>query len=280
VFLRWLIATFPYEMRQGWALVRPDLVLWVALASLIAVATLSMPQTAGEPPPALPFLISVITGLVTTMLPAVLFTAQLEGRQLSWGPVLMLMARKAAPLIAYAVTGIFVAWSAEAAMIIALSQLLGHSSALVPVTTVAGVIIFVSILVRFSFLSFLVILLERDKLPLALWQWRSAVDPASARLGRMQQRIAEFAGPIFWPLTASSRLTEGNRWRLVFYTLLGQAIPVAATFVPAPVLLPVSIVAMLVVTTVQGVFFLHYRRRCAETGTPEPALPMETAYAV
>lgn len=266
MFLRWLLTTFPYEMRQGWSLVRPDLVLWVALATLIAIATMSMPPPGGQPPqapPALPFIVSIISGLLTTMLPAVLFTAQLEGRQLSWGPVLLLMARKAGPLVMYAVIAIMIAWGAEALMLVAVSQALGESPILIPLSTVAGVIIFVSILVRFSFLSFLVILLEREQVPPELWQWNRGT------------RLA----PLFWPLTASARLTERNRWRLVFYTLLGQALPVGAAFAPGALLLPASIVAMLVLTTVQGAIFGHYRRRCEETGVPPPALPLEPALA-
>jgi len=63
----------------------------------------------------------------------------------------------------------------------------------------------------------------------------------------------------------------------VFYTLLGQALPVAATFAPGALILPASVIAMIVLTTVQGVFFLHYRRRCEETGVPPPTLPLESA---
>jgi len=260
VFLRWLLTTFPVEIRQGWALLRPDLVLWLALAALVAVATMSMPPPSDEPPPALPFLVSIVSGLLTTMLPAVLFTAQLEGRQLTWGPVLLLMARKAAPLVAYAITAIFIAWGAEALMLVAVTFAFGNTPALIPASTVAGVVILVSILVRFSFLPFLVILLERDKVPPALWEWKRAT----------------WLAPIFWPLTTSSRLTEGNRWRLVFYTILGQALPVAATFAPKALVMPASIIALIVLTTVQGVFFLHYRRRCEETGVPPPTLPLES----
>jgi len=263
VFLRWLLTTFPYEMRRGWALLRPDLVLWLALSALVAVAAIAMPRAGDEPPAALPFLVSVISGLVTTMLPAVLFTAQLEGRQLTWGPVILLMARKAGPLVAYAITAIFIAWTAEALMLIAVSYALGESPLLIPASTVAGVVILVSILVRFSFLPFLVILVERDKVPPALWQWRRAAAIA----------------PVFWPLTASARLTEGSRWRLVFYTLLGQALPVIATLVPAPLVLPTSMAALLLLTVVQGVFFEHYRRRSDETGVPPPTLPLEAALA-
>jgi len=261
VFLRWLLSTFPHEMRAGWSLVRPDIILWLALAILIAVARMSMPTSSEQPPPAFPFLITLLSGLIAAMLPAVLFTAQLEGRQLTWGPVLLLMSRKAGPLVVYAIAAIAIAWGAEALMIVAVSQAFGDSPILIPASTVAGVVIFVSILVRYSYLSFLVVLLERDKLPPLLWQWQRMAGAAAA----------------FWPLTASSRLTEGNRWRLVFYTLMGQALPLAAAYVPGVFALPASVAAMLVLTIVQGVFFLHYRRRCEEAGVPAPTLPLEAA---
>jgi hypothetical protein len=259
VFLRWLFTTFPAEMRQAWSLLRPDLVLWVALSALVAVASLSMPPPEAETPtPALPFLIKILSGLATTMLPAVLFTAQLEGRQLTWGPVLLLLARKAAPLVAYAVTAYLIASSAATLMLVAVSFAFGDTPVLIPASIIAGVVILVSILVRFTFLAFLVILLERDQLPPALWQW---------------ERSAALA-PYLWPLTASSRLTEGARWGLVFYTLLGFALPVAAALAPTPLVLPSAIVAMIILTMTQGVFFVHYRRRCEETGVPPPVLPL------
>ena len=43
MFLRWLLRTFPAEMRRAWARVRPDLALWLALAALMAVAGTSLP---------------------------------------------------------------------------------------------------------------------------------------------------------------------------------------------------------------------------------------------
>jgi len=264
VFLRWLLTVFPREMAQGWALLRPDLVLWLALSALVAVATLSAPPPGGDaPPPLLPFLISITSGLVMTMLPAVLFSAQLEGRQLTWGPVLLLMARKAGPLVAYAIIAIFIAWTAEAAMLVSVSYALGEGPALIPISAVAGIVILVSILVRFSFLPFLVILLEKDQVPAALWQW---------------QRAAALA-PVFWPLTASARLTEGSRWRLAFYTLIGQLLPWLAARVPEVAVLPASILALLALTSVQGVYFVHYRRRCEETGVPPPRLPLDAVLA-
>lgn len=247
-------------MAGGWSLLRPDLLLWVALAALVATATMSMPPPGGEQsPPALPFLISVMSGLAVTMLPAVLFTAQAEGRQLTWGPVLMLLARKAAPLVAYAIVAMLMAWSAEAGMLVAVSFAFGDTPSMIPISTVAGVIILVSILVRFAFLPFVVILTERDQIPTALWQW---------------QRGTALA-PFFWPLTAAARLTEGNRWRLVFYTVLGQGLPILAALVPKTVMLPVAVAVMLVLTMVQGALFEHYRRRCEETGVPAPTLPLE-----
>jgi hypothetical protein len=198
------------------------------------------------------------------MLPAVLFTAQLEGRQLTWGPVLLLMARKALPLVLYAITAILIAWGAEAMMLIGFSLALGDNPMLIPASGFAGFVILISILVRYSFLPFLIMLQDRDRLPAGLWQWKRAPQLA----------------PMFWPLTASARLTEGRRWRLVFYTLLGQALPVIASRVPVPWVLPVAIAAMIVLTMVQGVFFQHYQASCDESGAPAPTLPIEEALAV
>jgi hypothetical protein len=265
VFLRWLFTTFPQEMRHGWAWIRPDLLLWLGLAALLAVATMAMPPPGGEEaPPVLPFFVGVVSALVSTMLPAVLFTAQLEGRQLTWGPVLLLMARKAAPLIAYAIIGYSLAWIAQTAMILSVNYALGDSVMVIPLSTVAGIVILVSVLVRFSFLPFVVILLERDNVPPPLWQW---------------QRAAALA-PIFWPLTTSARMTDGNRWRLAFYTLLQQVLPFTALLVPETVVIPVSVVVLLVLTMVQGVMFDHYRRICDERGVPPPSLPLEQAIVV
>jgi hypothetical protein len=246
-------------MRRGWGLLRPDLVLWVALACLIAVATMSMPAGGDEPPPALPFFVMVVSGLLTSMLPAVLFTAQVEGRQLSWAPVLLLMARKAAPLVFYALTAFFLASAANTAMLLATTAAVGNTPMLIPSSTIAGAVIFLSIIVRYSYLPFLVILLERDKVPPALWQWQ-----------RMPQ-----AAPLFWPLTASARLTEGSRWSLAFYTSLEFALPFAATVAPAAFMLPVSVLAQLFAWAVQGVFFLKYLHRCEVASLPAPTLPLE-----
>jgi len=120
------------------------------------------------------------------------------------------------------------------------------------------------VLVHFSFLPFLVILLERASIPPSLWQW---------------SRGAALA-PMFWPLTASSRMTEGIRWRLAFYMLLGRVVPAGALLVPPAGLVPVLVFAMLFLMTVQAVFFLHYRTRCEETGVPAPELPIEPALAM
>jgi hypothetical protein len=264
MFLRWLLATFPQEMRQGWALVRPDLMLWLALFSLISVSVLSLPKGGEGPPPVLPFLIAATTRLVTAMLPPVLFTAQLQGLQLTWGPVLALMARKVGPLLLYTAIAFGLAWAADTAIIVAMSWALGDSPALIPLSTVAGIVVLVSILVRFSFLPFIVMLLERDQVPPALWQWQRG------------QQLA----PGFWPLTLSARLTEHNRWRILFYIVLGLVLPSVLTLAPGLVALPLSVVALGVLMCVQGVLFLHYRRRCEETGVPDPRLPLEQVVRV
>lgn len=264
MFLRWLFTAFPQQLRQGWAYLRPDLVLWLGLSALLAVAMMAVPPPGEEAPPTLPYVIAAASALVNMMLPAILFTAQLESRQLTWGPVLSLMARKAPPLIAYSLIGFLLAFGAYSAMALSITLGLGDSPILIPITEVVGFVILISIIVRYSFLPFLVVLTERDRVPPALWQWR---------------RFAQLA-PLFWPLTASARMTEGMRWSLVFFTLLAPAMRSAAALLPVPLVLPAAMGALLLATAVQGVFFHHYRRRCEETGVPQPELPFEAAMAV
>lgn len=265
MFLRWLFTVFPQEMRLGWAWLRPDLPLWLGLATLLAVAMMAVPPPgqpdAAEQAPTISYLIAAASALVNMMLPAILFTAQIEGRQLTWGPVLGLMARKAAPLIAYSLAAFLLAFGVYIAMVQAVTLGLGDSAALVPLASVAGLVLMLSIIVRFSFLPFLVVLADREQLPPAMWEW---------------QRAAPLA-PLFWPLTASARMTEGVRWRLVFYTILPPTLRTAAVLLPVYLVLPGAAAALLVATAVQGVFFDYYRRRCEETGVPQPSLPFEAA---
>jgi hypothetical protein len=262
VFLRWLFTVFPHELREGWAYLRPDLVLWLGLSALFAVAMMALPPPGEEEGrPVLPFLIAAVSALVNMMLPAILFTAQIESRQLTWGPVVALMARKAAPLIVYSLMAFMLAVGAHQALVVGMSLALGDSPLLIPLSTVLGLVVLMSIIVRYSFLSFLVVLTDREQIPPALWQW---------------QRFPALAGA-FWPLTASARMTEGLRWGLVFFTMLAPAVRSAALLLPAPLVLPASMGALLLATVVQGVYFHHYRRRCEETGVPPPELPFEEA---
>jgi xanthosine utilization system XapX-like protein len=263
VFLHWLFTVFPQEMRQGWAYLRPDLVLWFGLSALFAVAMMALPAPGEETTPALPYAIAAASALVNMMLPAILFTAQIESRQLTWGPVLALMVRKAPPLIVYSLVAFLLAFGAHSAMVIGLSFALCDTTLLIPLTTIAGLVILLSIIVRYSFLPFLVVLTDREQIPAALWQW---------------QRLPQLA-PLFWPLTASARMTEGHRWTLVFFTMLAPAIRAGALLMPAPLVLPASMVALMLATAVQGVFFHHYRSRCEETGVPQPTLPFEDPVA-
>lgn len=259
MFLRWLITTFPFEMRQGLARLRPDLVLWLALSILVTVAFSAMGGPTEETPaPAfVPAVIRVGTAILMTMLPALLFTAQLEGRELTWKPVLLLIGRKAGALVTFEIVTNLVALAMAIAMANAVSLALGDSPLAVPASLTLGFVIAVSVLVRFTFLPFVLVLTEREQLPEGLWQWNRL--PA----------LAAF----FWPLTVSVALTDGNIWRLAVYQALLLVLPFASFVVPPAALFPASVLASLVGVMIQGVFFEHYRRRCEETACPAPHLP-------
>ena len=74
MFIRWLFTVFPVEMQAGWRLVRRDLVLWIALAGLLALASAGAP-TEGDPGLNFATFIGVSTARLTAGLPAILFEA-------------------------------------------------------------------------------------------------------------------------------------------------------------------------------------------------------------
>lgn len=259
MFIRWLFTVFPTELRQGWRLVRPDLALWVALSALLGVAALSMSPASDQPPPLLPAVVGMTVGLVTAMLPAILFTAKLEEREITWGPALAFCGRKALPLFAYVLIAVMLAYGADSAVRVSVALVLRESPATVPMATLGGTVVLLSILVRFSFLPFLVLLSSRDEVPDSLWQWR----------------VGEALAPWLWPLTTAARQTEGYRWRLVPYTVLTLAVPWLPALVAVEAALLVSVLGQILLLTVQAVFFDYYCVRCEDTGVPGPRLPPE-----
>lgn len=273
MFLRWLLGTFPREMREGWALVRPDFLLWAALSALSVLSSVfalsELATLQATPPeevrslPVLPFLVSMACALLTGMLPAVLFAARSQGRQLTWTPILALLAGRLGPFLGYGLVGFLVVFLAGQGMTLAVTAALGDSAALEPLATIAGWVVRVSIVVRFSFLPFLVMLCDRDRVPAEFWKWK--------QLG--------VVAAWFWPLTASARLVEGRGWSLAFYAILGQTLPAAALQAPASLVFPLSIAVAVLLVSVQAVLFLHFRARCAEVGVPPPQLPAEPALA-
>ena len=47
MFLHWLVTVFPVEMREGWNLVRPDLLVWIAVAILTVFSPFLVGTTGG-----------------------------------------------------------------------------------------------------------------------------------------------------------------------------------------------------------------------------------------
>ncbi|HYB98271.1 MAG TPA: hypothetical protein VEC57_03970 [Candidatus Limnocylindrales bacterium] len=259
MFLKWLMEVFPRDMRRGWALVRRDLVLWVAISFLLSLAIVALPPVGSEPTSQglLPALIGLVASLVTFMLPPFLFAVEAQHREVSWGPVLRhlvvrIPAFLASVLLAFLCTEV-VGMLAHDAVALALGT--GEPAQVLAVLTQQ--IILVSLLVRFSFFPFLVILFHRADLPPQLWELQRAA-PLGAAL---------------WPFTASSRLTEGIRWQLVPYTVLGLAMPLLAPLAGPKLILPVSIVARIFLLTLQAVLFCYFLERLRARDAPQPPIP-------
>ncbi|MBI5503214.1 MAG: hypothetical protein HY899_00320 [Deltaproteobacteria bacterium] len=256
MILRWLTSTFPAEMMQGWRLVRPDLVLWVALSALLAVATLAVPPGTEDPAPVLPALVGLTTALLTATLPPVLFTAAATAREVTWGRVWRYLLLKAPVLLAYWILALLVALLPAVAVGKAVSLALGGTVAEIPLSALGAILIFLVFAVRFSFLPFLAILYERGQIAEALWSVPQA----------------PWLGSLAWPLLASTRLTQTVRWRLTPYVLLVGVVPNLPRMAGPAVLLPAEVVCQVLALTVQAVLYCYFRAQVEARGLPAPAL--------
>lgn len=259
MILHWLLSVFPAEMKQGWRLVRPDLLLWLALSALLAVAALALPEKAETGAAVLPALVGLTTALLTATLPPVLFTAAATGREVTWSHVWRYLLLRAPILLGYWILALLVALIPAMVVGEIVSLALRGTSAEIPLSAFSAVVVFVAFAVRFSFLPFLAILFERGQVAETLWSVPRA----------------PWLGFFVWPLATSATLTRSVRWRLTPYVLLIGIVPNLPRMAETALLLPAEILCQMLALTVQGVLYGHFCAQAAAAGLP-PAVLIES----
>lgn len=248
MFLSWLFSIFPRELAFSWRLLRRDLPLWIALATLLSLATIGIAQYTAVPegevaqPPLFLAIIRFLSALVMSTLPPVLFSAAARDETLDWVAVGQRIAGRVLPLFLYFAIAGLLALAASSLVFIASAQLLEGTPVAPAASGTLSSIILISILCTFAFLPYFVLLSDREQTPGALWE---------------TPRVAEF-GHLFWPLIASARSTEGLRWSLAPYVVLNFVAPRLAPLVPTNVLLPAMVVGLLVSLIALAVTFDYW----------------------
>ncbi|MBC8294010.1 MAG: hypothetical protein H8E45_12760 [Proteobacteria bacterium] len=241
MIINWLFVIFPAEMRRAWRLVRRDLALWLGLAALLAVLAAAGPVDGSAG--ALSALLTVPIALLMMFLPVVLFHAAHLGVTVGWREVLALFAERGLGLLLFGMLAALLC-AAAATVAVAGTMLATRGSELMPAVSAAvGIIVYLSLFVRFCLLPFVVVLQRREDLGALL----SGVRPA-----------LKGAVPWLWPLFASSHLTAACRWRLTPYVFLINLGPAGALVVPPEMQLPFVMVWQLTMLVMQGVLFDYF----------------------
>jgi hypothetical protein len=257
VFLSWFFSIFPRELAHSWRLVRRDLMLWVAMATLLSLATIGIaqqqpgtPDGAPTAPDAFIALVGIVGMLVMATLPPVLFLAAAARETLDWGDVGRRIAGRVLPLLAYFLLAALLSWAAASTVLLVTASLLKGTPVAPAVSGTLASIILVSILCAFAFLPFLILLSDREKTPEDLWS-----TPRLPLLGRL-----------LWPMIASARMTDGLRWRIAPYVVLNFVAPRLAPLAPVDFLLPALVAALLVSLVGLAVQFDYWLLVCERRG--------------
>jgi hypothetical protein len=250
VFARWLLNIFPTEVRHSWRLVQRDLALWVALAALLSVAIVGMPQP--EQGPNIATFVTLVAAILTTSLPPLLFRAAALDLTLQWPNVLSTIAIRFLPLTIYSVVAIILAQGLASVVRIGTLTLTQGTPFGVPLSVGLATVVLATLFLQFLFMPFFVLLYQREDIPEELWQ----IGP-------------EWAAPLtkwLWPLVASARLGDGIRWKVLPYLVISRVAPLAALLVPATLLLAAMVVSQLVSLWAMAVIFDYFRLRGAIHG--------------
>ncbi len=255
MFLNWLLTVFPAQMAQGWLLVRRDLVLWIALFTLMSLAAVTVPNDPAEGF-SLATLVHTATALLATLLPAILFRAASRSEEVDWSDVLELIGRRMLPLLLYSGLGVFVVLGASSLVGVGAFTLLNGTPLQMPVTVFASTLVLITLLVRLCFLPFFAVLHTNADLP-----------ELGGRFGDHP-----LLRTVAWPLLASSRLGEHVRWSVTPYVIISRLGPLAALTVPTNLLLPFLVVWQIFMLVAQAVLYNYFDKGCARMGVKARSL--------
>jgi hypothetical protein len=241
MFINWLLTVFPVEMRSGWRLVSHNLVLWVAVAALSTLVTALAASMHGRIPP----MVTILQGLLpilVTFLAVTKFDAAARNARLEWGQLGILLLSRGLPLLGFAVVATLVTRIPQSLTYHATAALLGGTPLQHPIAETFSVVIYISLLARFCFIPFLVVLQRHG-------------DLADSALP--QGRLARPAA-LLWPFIASDKMSDGVRWRVAPYLALPYLIAIAISLTPSIAQVPVLVFGELLKLVASAVVFRYY----------------------
>jgi hypothetical protein len=151
-------------------------------------------------------------------------------------------------LLVYGTIAMGICLSVRALTITAVAIVLKGSPAALPAASALGWLVYLTMLVRFSFFPFLALLSKSAEV--------ESLMPAHPKL-------MVWLRPLAWPLLASDSMTSGRRWRIAPYVVLLSAAPGAAASFAAegPAAVAAAAATQMVVLTAQAALFDHFLER-------------------
>jgi len=249
MFTRWLLTVFPEDVRIGWRLLKANLFLWIVLATASALAIPISAQLAATGGHNRLIVLGTLTwavGLSQAILCIPLFDDAYRRRSTDWDRARTLLIRRAAPFFLAATVIVPGGLLAAAFAMTAVQTLLQQTPVADFAVPLFGILVYVGVLVRFCYVPFLIVLYTRVSLP-----QRSLPAPALVRPLLV----------VLWPFVASSRLSEGRRWRLAPYIGLLYVVRLLHQRVPADLQIFVTLGADLAALIAQAILFRYFAER-------------------
>lgn len=247
MFINWLLTVFPAEMSNGWRLIRRDLALWLTVAILSAGSAALAGSMHGHAPPAMTIL-QALAPVFVMFLAATKFDAAVRNTAVDSGELGKLLLSRGLPLLAFAVLATLVTRLPQSIAYHATSTLLEGTPLQHAVSEAFSVVIYISLLARFCFIPFLVVLHTRSELPGSL---------------RPQGLFAQPAA-LIWPFPASDTLSAGVRWRLAPYLTLPYLTAIVINLTPGFAQLGVLVLGEIVKLVTTAVLFRYFAVRRKE----------------